>query len=180
MLLQQLPCPIEKEVFKFLWKIYVQQPSEENKEQSEGIREMNRAALKLLTYCAKVHASILEDKKRALMEHTIRTAQNPDIDWLLFKEEINAFQKTIGTVEQEDVAFLNSIIKILIKNRFCPRKMDWFCAAEETINAIFGLLDYPERHSEYMLHELSRAFINNSTDIPSEAKSTPPSSIYIN
>jgi len=164
LLLQQNPCPIEKEVFKFIWKTYIQQASEGPLYEKQ--RAESRAALQLLTFVTKVHQSLLEDKKKSLMEHTIKTAQCADVDWLLFREELIAFQRATTSVEEEDVIFLNNAIKVLIKYRNGARKMDWFCAAEEIVNTIFSLLDYPERHCEYIIHELSRPFVTNSRIVP--------------
>ena len=160
MLLQQTGCPIEKEAFKYLWKTYVQQPAEGP--QYEEQRAESRAALQLLTFASKVHPTILEDKKKALMEHTLKAAQCMDVDWLLFREEMFAFQRATTAVEEEDVAFLNNAIKTLIRYRDCMRKMDWFCAAEEVVNTIFAFLDYPERHTEYIIHDLRKPFVPGS------------------
>ena len=178
-LLQQQHCPIGKDVFKYLWATYVKQPPSDDPAKYEEKRAENRAALQLLTYCSKVHNSILEEKKRALMEHTLKAAQNPDIDWLLFREEMNAFQKIVKAVEPVDVEFLNKAINTLIEFRHCPRTMDWFCAAEEVINTIFALLDYPERHSEYIIHELSRNFINVGTEHRPESDHSSTCTLFI-
>jgi condensin complex subunit 1 len=157
MLLQQTVCPIEKEVFKYLWKKYTQQAVEGSEYEKQ--REESRAALQLLTFASKVHPILLEDRKKALMEHTLKSVQKADADWLLFRDGIVSFQQAVGEVEEEDVMFLNSAIKALIKYRNTKRKMDWFCAAEEIVNCVFDVLDYPERHAEYIIHELSKNFV---------------------
>lgn len=161
MLLQQSACPIEKEVFKYLWKTYIQQPAEGLEYETQ--REKSRAALQLLTFASRVHSSLLEDRKKALMEHTLKCAQWADADWLLFRDGMIAFQQATTEIEEEDVVFLNSAIKVLIRCRNCKRKMDWFCAAEEIVNCIFAMLDYPERHAEYLIHELAKPFLG---DVP--------------
>lgn len=172
LLLQQQNCPIEKDVFKHLWKVYLLNPEGENETQIEEKRAQNRIALQLLRFATKINPGFLEDKKHALMDHTRKISQQADVDWLLFREGLITFQRLVTIVEVDDVTFLNNCIKSLIKYRFCKRKTDWFCAAEEVVNAIFGLLDFPERHSEYLIHELSKGLTSDIPDEECPSKST--------
>ncbi len=159
MLLQQSANPIEKEVYRFLWGKYVQDPAASDPTKSDALRCESRAALQLLAYCSRVFPAILDGKKHELMEYTLHATQCHEVDWMLFREEISAFQRITTNVEQEDVEFLNSAMKALIRQRKGSRRMEWFCAAEEVVNTVFALLDYPERHSEFLIHELSRGFV---------------------
>jgi hypothetical protein len=167
LILDQTPCPVEKDVFKHLWKIYMQEPIAEDPKRYEEMRGETRAALQLLTYSIKGPNNVLEGMKPALMEHTLKVVQYADVDWLLFRDELSAFQRIVGDLQKEDVVFLNNAIMALIKYRHSPRKMEWFCGAQELINALFALLDYPEPHTEYLIHELNKAFLRGDMAVSS-------------
>lgn len=116
-------------------------------------KEEQRAAIQLLRMIGSSNIKVLIDQKKNLFEYSKNFAEFEKPDFILLKEALLAYEKIIlhqkaeaerekkskgDNIDEADKRYLFKLFHVIL-NSFGTDDLEWFCATETILNALFNI-----------------------------------------
>ena len=163
--------PINKEIFKEIWKILIKNPKNEIKNiKAKDLNELNQkikqmelesiTAMRIINIASNYKPEIIRansDSYIRKLNAIINVDKSEQINWNNVKYGLEGLVKIYQTNRESTKNCIISIAKALVR-AYGNAKNDWFIAAKEFIDTIFKLFTEPEKMSQYFIVKLSMPF----------------------